>query len=337
MFTLERRKSFMFSAENLKGEANGGTRGNDCEKLNAYVELNSGQTATLCDTAGPGMITSMWIGGYNGHSMILRIYWDNEEFPSVEAHLSAFFGNFYDETLRDRDGNLITLNSSKILIAPCRGLNCYWEMPFKKHCRITVENRARETKPVFWAITGWKGEIPENSAYFHAQYNQAHPVTKGRSYIALDVKGKGMFAGIVMAVGLNGNSTCWVEGEVKMYIDGDQYPRINYTGTEDYFCGSYAFGNDRGKKYQTYSGHYVGLYAILGDMNEYYNTQQRFMMYRWHEVDPIYFEKDFRMCMDNLGWTGPRYDDYTSVAFYYMDKPTELNVKLTDDNELEMR
>ncbi|MBQ3037547.1 MAG: DUF2961 domain-containing protein [Clostridia bacterium] len=337
MFTLDNRRSFMFSAENLNGEPNGGTRGKDCEKLNPRIRLEPGTTAVLCDTDGPGMISSIWIGGHNGHSIILRMYWDNEEFPSVEVPMSAFFGNFYDENVKDRDGKFITLNSSKILFAPCRGFSCYWEMPFKKHCRITVENRGYETKPIYYAITGWHGEVPENSGYFHAQYRQEHPVEKGRSYVALDVAGRGMFAGIAMASGLNGNSTCWVEGEVKMYIDGDQYPRINYTGTEDYFCGSYAFGNDIDKEYQTYSGHYVGMYAILGDMRDYYNTQQRFMMYRWHEKDPIYFEKGFKMCMDNMGWTGPRYDDYTSVAFYYMDKPTQLTEELPEDNELVMK
>ena len=70
------------------------------------------------------------------------MYWDNCEYPSVEAPISAFFGTAYDENFVDRDGKYAVLNSAQILVAPGRGLNCYWEMPFKKHCRITMENRS---------------------------------------------------------------------------------------------------------------------------------------------------------------------------------------------------
>ena len=339
MYVKEKRKTFAFSAENPTGTRNGGTRGKDCDKLNPCLQIKPGETVVLVDTDGPGMITHMWFTGYIGHSFILRIYWDNEEFPSVEAPYSAFFGCAYDENYVDRDGNYPMLNSSKILVAPGRGFNSYFEMPFKKHCRITMENRSGEDKTLYYMITGWHGEIPENSCYFHAAYNQEHPVQRGRSYTVIDgIKGSGMFAGVTLAVGLNGHNTCFVEGEAKMYLDGEQYPSLNYTGTEDYFCGAYAFGNDFPMhKYQTFCGHSVGMYAILGNTNELYNNQQRFMFYRWHEKDPIYFDESFRMTMDNLGWTGPRYDDYTSVAYWYLTEPAKLPVELPADKELIMK
>ncbi len=123
-----------------------------------------------------------------------------------------------------------------------------------------------------------------------------------------------------------------------MYLDGDAYPSLNYTGTEDYFCGAYGFGNDIAlKQYQTFSGQYVGLYAILGNPREFYNAQQRFLLYRWHVPDPVYFEKDFRMTLDNLGWTGPRYDDYTSVAYWYLDVPAPLPHPLPADKDMTMK
>ena len=144
--------------------------------------------------------------------------------------------------------------------------------------------------------------------------------------------------GLILYAGVNGHNTCWVEGEAKMYIDGEDYPSLNYTGTEDYFCGSYAFGNDIAlKKYQTYSGLYAGLYAILGDTTEMYNAQKRFLLYRWHEKDAVYFNKSFKMVMDNLGWTGPRYDDYTTTAYYYLEAPTKLPFDLPSDKELIMK
>lgn len=339
LYRIKNRQSFGFSAENPTGQKNGGTKGKDCEKLRPCIQIAPGETVTLCDTDGPGMITHIWFTGYVGHSFVMRIYWENEEFPSVEAPISAFFGCAYDENFKDRDGNYIVLNSAKILTAPGRGFNSYWEMPFAKHCRITMENRGKKEETLYYMISGWYGEIPQDAGYFHAAYRQEHPVTKGRAYTIIDgIEGRGCFAGVTLATGMNGNNTCWVEGEAKMYIDDDQYPSMNYTGTEDYFCGSYGFGNDIIlNHYQTFSGMYTGLFAIMGDNREFYNGQQRFLLYRFHEKDPVYFSKNFKMTIDNLGWTGPRYDDYTSVAYWYLEKPSKLAKGLPSDEEMVMK
>ena len=339
LYRIKNRQSFGFSAENPTGQKNGGTKGKDCEKLRPCIQIAPGETVTLCDTDGSGMITHIWFTGYVGHSFVMRIYWENEEFPSVEAPISAFFGCAYDENFKDRDGNYIVLNSAKILTAPGRGFNSYWEMPFAKHCRITMENRGKKEETLYYMISGWYGEIPQDAGYFHAAYRQEHPVTKGRAYTIIDgIEGRGCFAGLTLATGMNGNNTCWVEGEAKMYIDDDQYPSMNYTGTEDYFCGSYGFGNDIIlNRYQTFSGMYTGLFAIMGDNREFYNGQQRFLLYRFHEKDPVYFSKNFKMTIDNLGWTGPRYDDYTSVAYWYLEKPSKLAKELPSDEEMVMK
>ena len=339
LYRIKNRQSFGFSAENPTGQKNGGTKGKDCEKLRPCIQIAPGETVTLCDTDGPVMITHIWFTGYVGHSFVMRIYWENEEFPSVEAPISAFFGCAYDENFKDRDGNYIVLNSAKILTAPGRGFNSYWEMPFAKHCRITMENRGKKEETLYYMISGWYGEIPQDAGYFHAAYRQEHPVTKGRAYTIIDgIEGRGCFAGVTLATGMNGNNTCWVEGEAKMYIDDDQYPSMNYTGTEDYFCGSYGFGNDIIlNRYQTFSGMYTGLFAIMGDNREFYNGQQRFLLYRFHEKDPVHFSKNFKMTIDNLGWTGPRYDDYTSVAYWYLEKPSKLAKELPSDEEMVMK
>ena len=314
VFDIQERGSFGFSAENPTGAHSGGSRGKDCEKLRPCIQLEPGETVTLCETEGPGMLTHMWFTGYVGHSFVLRVYWDGNERPSIEAPISAFFGCAYDENFKDRDGRYPVLNSAPILVAPGRGFNCFWEMPFRRHCRVTMENRGAEAQTLFYMIEGWRGEIPATAGYFHAFYRQEHPVQKGRAYTVVD-------------------------GEPKMYVDGGEYPTINYTGTEDYFCGSYGFGNDiLLKRYQTFSGLYAGLYAITGnDSGEMYNGQQRFMLYRFHIQDPVYFGSSFKMTMDNLGWTGPRYDDYTSVAFWYQQEPCALPGRLPEDGELVMR
>ena len=332
-------KTFAFSAENPTGERAGGSRGGDCTKLRPTVTIHAGETVELVHAQGPGVIQNMWFTGYVGHSFILRIYWDDQEYPSVEAPLSAFFGCAYDENFKDRDGRYPVLNSSMILVAPGRGYNSFFEMPFKKKCRITMENRGKEEQSLYYIITGAYQQVPDHIGYFHASYRQQHPVTKGKSYTVIDgISGKGQFLGVTLATGMNGHNTCWVEGEARMYLDDDPYPSIHYTGTEDYFCGSYGFGNDiHIRNYQTFSGLYSGLYAILGDNEEFYNGQQRFLLYRFHVIDPIRFESGFRMTLDNMGWTGPRYDDYTSVAYWYQTLPSVPLKALPSDEEMCMK
>lgn len=331
-------RTFAFSAENPEGKPNGGS-GLECSKIRPNIKIAPGETAVLVDTDGPGRIQHMWFTGYVGHSFILRIYYEGQEQPSVEAPLSAFFGCAYDENFTDRDGKYPAFSSAVMMTAPGRGFNSYFEMPFRKHIRITMENRGKEDQWLYYMITGVHGEVPEGALYFHASYRQAHPVEKGHTYTVIDgITGKGQFVGMTMASGMNGNNTCWVEGEARMYIDGEENPSIHYTGTEDYFCGSYGFGNDiYTKDYQTYSGLYSGMFSVIGKNSEWYNGQQRFLLYRFHVKDPIHFTKSFRMTFDNLGWTGPRYDDYTTVAYWYQTLPASPLKSLPSDEEMVMK
>ena len=224
-----------------------------------------------------------------------------------------------------------------------------------------MENRGDKDENLYYIITGAYQEIPAESGYFHATYRQEHPVQKGRTYptgiVAIhtscqshtdklspafdsvnDCVGTTLLNRVLLATGMNGNNTCWVEGEARMYLDDDPYPSIHYTGTEDYFGGSYGFGNDIIiKSYQTFSGLYTGMYAIYGDNREFYNGQQRFLLYHFHIADPILFENKFRMTLDNMGWTGPRYDDYTSVAYWYQTLPSAPLMPLPTDAEMCMR
>ena len=135
MYHLHNRRTFGFSAENPTGTRNGGTPGKDGEKLRPCISIKPGETVTRCDAEGPGMITHMWFTGYIGHGFILRIYWDGLEVPSVEAPLSAFFGCAYDENMEDVNRQYPVLNSAMLLVAPGRGFNSYFEMPFKTRCR----------------------------------------------------------------------------------------------------------------------------------------------------------------------------------------------------------
>lgn len=323
------RSSFTFSPENPAGAKGGGSKGSPKEKLQAFFRVAPGETITLVDVNGPGMIQSMWFGGELSQAFIFRAYWDHQEYPSVEAPLGAFMGVGYTASCFEKDMHFPTLNSAMILVAPYRGANSYWKMPFAKHCRITLENKSNKEMKTFYSITGYCGEIPEDSGYFHASYRHARPVADGSDYIVIDgIKGRGHFAGVSLAVGTNGANGCWVEGEPKMFIDGDTWPTINFTGTEDYFGSSYAFGYDKGiQHYQTYSGLYSGMFALMGSEAPMYTYQPRFMLYRWHIPDPIVFEHDFKMTMQHIHYSQYgicyRHDDYASVAYWYQTLPSE--------------
>ena len=338
-YFLDDAESFVFSAENQTGTKEGGGRGGDCTKLSPKIYMEPGQTVTIAEIDGPGEIDHMWFTGVINYGCIIRIYWEHSEIPSVESPLPAFFGCAYCENMRDVEGRYPFLNSAMIMVAPARGYNCYWKMPFHSHCKITITNIGVEKQIIYYVVAGKRKKQPENIGYFHAAYRQEHPVQKGRAYTVIDqINGRGKFVGVTLSVGLNGTNHCWVEGEARMYVDDDRYPSVHYTGTEDYFGGSYAFGNDQEiHKYQTYSALYSGMYSVLGQNTERYNTQQRFMLYRFHIADPIYFKKNFRMTFDNMSLASPRYDDYTSVAYWYQTLPASPQPSLPAFSELSMK
>ena len=299
--------------------------------------IAAGETVTL---TGSGAIQHIWCtvtdatpkGRFVLRDLVLRMYWDGEETPSVECPLGDFFLNGFARGC--------SVNSLPVAVNPNRGMNCFLPMPFASHAKITLENQhAGDIPGFFYQVDAvLTDSIPENAARFHAQWRREKITQLKRDYVLLDnIRGRGHYIGTYLGISAL-ERYWWGEGEMKFYIDGDgEFPSQCSTGTEDYFGGSYGFGNDIYlNRYQTFSGLYTGLYAILGDTKEMYNHQKRFMLYRWHVKDPVYFDEDFKMTIDNLGWTGPRYDDYTTVAYWYQTEPKPVPFTLPEDKELIM-
>ena len=316
---LDGAESFVFSAENPKGIRGGGDA-TPCCKDSQCIYIDPGATAVLAEVDGPGRLESFWFGAEFSSDYILRMYWDGESTPSVEAPLPAFFGYAYVENHLTVENRYPCLNSALMLTSPHVGCNCYFPMPFRRQAKVTVENRGAKRNCCFYTITGSRGQQPADIGYFHAQYRTARPVDKGKPYVILDgVRGRGQFIGMTMAVGVNGGERCWCEGEVRMFLDGEATPTVQYTGTEDYFCGSYQFGSETTRRqYQSYSGLYAGMYAVFGERGGTGGDQHRFLLYRWHVKDPIRFKKGCRVTIDALNVNRtPRQDDYTTVAYWY--------------------
>jgi hypothetical protein len=300
-------------------------------KVSPCVSIPGGETFEVAKIEGPGAIQQIWMTPTgNWRHAILRFYWDDEETPSVESPIGDFFCMGW--------GKYAHVNSLPVCVNPGSAFNCYWEMPFRKRCRITLENIAEDAMVLYYQVNYTLTEVPDDAAYFHAQFRRTNPLPYKEVYtIVDDIRGHGQFVGTYMAWQVN-NTGWWGEGEIKFYLDGDEWPTICGTGTEDYFCGSYNF--DRDGQYKEFTTAYAGLPQVIRPDGTY-QSQQRFGLYRWHIMDPIRFEKDLRVTIQALGWrSGQRYlqnqDDIASVAFWYQAEPHAPFPALPDRDYLEV-
>jgi hypothetical protein len=347
LYRLSHAKTRSISAENFtgeKGKAGMATEGTGLKaardlgqgwKISPCVRIKAKQTFTIADIKGEGAIQQIWMTPTGPWRFsILRIYWDGESDPSVEVPVGDFFASGW--------GGYAQISSLPVCVNPGSALNCYWEMPFRKSCRITMENIGDEDMTLFYQVNYTLTHVPSDAAYFHAQFRRVNPLKDKDVYTILDgVRGWGQYVGTYVAWGVN-NGGWWGEGEIKFYIDGDKdFPTICGTGTEDYFCGSYGFENPTTHRYQEFTTLYSGLsQVILPD--GLYSTQERFGLYRWHVMDPVRFDKDIRVSIQALGWqSGGRYlplkDDIASVAFWYQVEPHAPFPKLPTKDQLEVQ
>ncbi len=307
-------------------------------KVNPYVRIPAGETFTMAEIEGPGAIQQIWMtpAGKWRYS-ILRFYWDGEEEPSVEVPVGDFFAaaEVYNQ-----------ISSLPVCVNPGSAFNCYWNMPFRKSCKITMENLDDERMTLYYQVNYTLTEVPDDAAYFHAQFRRTNPVPYKEVYTIVDgISGQGQYVGTYMYWQTNNNGW-WGEGEIKFFMDGDkEFPTICGTGTEDYFCGSYGFHGTRPdgtRGYVDYTTPYAGYHVVEPDDNVLNRSQTRLGMYRWHITDPVRFEKDLKVTMQALGWrSGGRYlplqDDISSVAYWYQAEPHKSFPKLPERDDLEIQ
>ncbi len=305
-------------------------------KISPSVEVQPGETFEMACIDGPGLIQQMWMTptGKWRYS-ILRIYWDNCEHPAVECPVGDFFACGW--------GEYAHVNSQAVCVNPGSSFNCYWPMPFRKACRITLENIDVDPMVLYYQINYSLQEIPESAAYFHAQFRRVNPVPYKEVYTILDnVEGRGHYVGTYMCWGVN-DCGWWGEGEIKFYLDGDdEFPTICGTGAEDYFCGSYNFENQKTHQYEEYTTAYAGLPQVIRP-DGLYHSQTRFGMYRWHIMDPVRFQENLKITIQALGWSTdrrrryrPLKDDISSVAFWYQEGAAKPFPPLPLRDELEV-
>ncbi|WP_339320089.1 glycoside hydrolase family 172 protein [Paenibacillus sp. FSL R10-2734] len=340
---LDKGQSRAINAENPTGEKGKGgmasshlgqsRKGSPC-----IPQIAPGETAVLADIVGAGVIEHIWMTVTNKTSdrnpfvlrdLVIRMYWDNETIPSVEAPLGDFFCCGFAQGTQ--------VNSIPVVVIPNRGMNCYWAMPFRKHARITIENQSEEAIPsFFYQIDYCKYDsLPDNSAYFHAQWRRQRITEKAKDFVVLDgVKGAGRYVGTYLAL-TTLERYWWGEGEMKFFIDGDdEFPTICGTGTEDYFGGAWSFAtyDEHGKMEEiTYCTPYMG-YPYHSKVDQTVThpchdddapTMRGF--YRWHLPDPVRFASDLKVTLQQIGvghrGLFERQDDVATIAYWYQTEP----------------
>jgi hypothetical protein len=294
-----------------------------------FVKIAPGNTITLLDDTGQGIITHIWMTiaspeKYHLKKLVLRMYWDGEASASVEAPVGDFFGLGL--------GDYFQFESTPLAVAPDKALNSFFLMPFRKRARITISNEGSADVDAFYFNIDYqslKTDLPPNTMYFHAQYRQATPargwttqwesngdpivnakrnVDGENNYVWMEATGQGHFVGVTMSV-LQNQDGWWGEGDDMFFVDGEKHPSINGTGSEDYFLGAWDFGD------------HPFSYALFGaPVKGTEFAGSRSSVYRFHLDSPIPFTKSLRATIEH-GHANHRSDNFYSVAYWYQLEP----------------
>jgi hypothetical protein len=350
-------KTHWSSFENLSGAHGSAAKENKGGKGHAWDSIAPGETKTLMDAKGAGMITRMWLtiddrSTETLRSLRLDMFWDNADKPAVSAPFGDFFNAMLAEPTR-YENELFSTGEG-------RSFNCFIPMPFRKAGRVTLTNETkRPLKHLFYDIDYvMDKDLPAEALYFHAHWRRSNPTTVGQDFEILPkVTGKGRFLGSNIAVAADKKTLgWWGEGEAKVYLDSDtEFPSLAGTGTEDYI------GTAWGQK--VYVNRYQGCLVANDDLGH-------FSFYRYHVPDPVYFDTAARVTIQQIGGTGKndvlkmmkegrpvkpvsldidgkfvrlldmpegslekhnspddawcnyyRQDDVTAISFFYLDKP----------------
>jgi len=292
-------------------------------------QIAPGQTLTLLDESGPGEISHIWItiasrDPHHLKALVLRMYWDGENAPSVETPIGDFFGLGL--------GDYYLYQSAPLAVGSDKALNCFFPMPFQKHARITVINEGDQEVGAFYFNIDYRAfsrSLPGDQLYFHAQYRQAAPnrgwtnqwrdngdplvndkknLNGEGNYVWMEATGRGHFAGVTMSV-LQNQDGWWGEGDDMFFIDGEPTPSINGTGSEDYFLGAWDFGS------------HAFFYALFGaPVKGEERAGGRSSVYRFHLDSPITFTKSLKATIEH-GHANARSDSFFSVAYWYQTEP----------------
>jgi hypothetical protein len=308
-------------------------------------QIKAGETRTIGDVKGPGIITHMWFTiatpeHYHLKKIVLRMYWDDDPLPAVEAPIGDFFGLGL--------GEYFLYESGPLSVGSQKALNCYFPMPFRKAARITITNEGSRAIDAFYFNIDWQKHrsLPEDLAYFYAEYRQAMPTPGWTSdwklngdakvndkpnldgkdnYVMFETEGRGHYVGVTQSI-LQNQGDWWGEGDEMMFIDDKTKPTITGTGSEDYYLGAWCYGGCGISPFGTSRPTFA--YKEYGNpMNGGDNRGAAWMVYRFHLDSPVPFQKYFKMTIEH-GHANHRSDNFYTVAYWYQQGSHRLRKPL---------
>jgi len=299
------------SFENPTGEPGGG--GHAASRLGVgrkgapARQINPGEEVVLCDIDGPGTIRHIWITTSREPAVqracVLRAYWDGQAHPSIECPIGDFFGCAH--------GRFTSYQSAVHSVSPKGGRNIWLPMPFVKHAKLTFTNEAKQRVTLYYQIDYTLGDKhPQDVGRLHTLFRRENPTVEKQDFeLFPERKQRGRFVGSIIGVRNLHPGQWWGEGEIKVYMDGDQkFPTICGTGSEDYV--GLAWG--------------VQLASFL--YNGCCLNEKNFVtMYRWHLPDPIAWQHEGRVTIQQIAAHHrllETHDDWSCATFWYEPVPS---------------
>lgn len=272
---------------------------------NDMISIPAGREATILQVPGPGVITRIWFridsqDPYFLRRILLKMYWDNEDSPSVEVPVGDFFGCGFD--YRPYDTPYLGMSYG--------GYTCFFPMPFEDMARVVIVNESgQELKGFYFQIDYQKLESPVTTdiGYFHAYWHRDVNTDYDSNYTILNTKGRGHIVGVNMSIQSYNGTFSFLDGDEKVLVDGEKKPSVYGTGTDDYFASGDYF------KKGEYAGTYNGL--LLKD-----DSLGRISAYRFHILDPIPFKKSINFTIEH-GFNNMDVADYSSTVYWYQTEP----------------
>lgn len=273
------------------------------------TRLAPGQAFAFPELRGPGAIQHIWFTSHAGgvgelDAVTLRITWDDRPEPGVEVPVGSFFATGQSPAV---------VESFPVQVSPSGSLSCYWRMPFARSARIVVSNdNPDRATGLYWQVDWVElDSLPAESLYFHARYRQEYPAVGGRDYLIADIEGRGHYVGTVLNVTLAQDG--WFgEGDDFFFIDGEEVPSLQGTGTEDYFNDAWGF--------RPRTSAWFGQPRWQG-----WSAGDSGICYRWHVLDPVRFRESLKVRIEHKGnralaeeaWFIERPDFFSSIAYWY--------------------
>lgn len=272
---------------------------------NDMISIAPGKEARILQVQGPGIITRIWFqidsdDPYFLRRILLKMYWDHEDDPSVEVPIGDFFGSGF--SYRQYVTPYLGMSSG--------GYTCFFPMPFEDFARIVIVNESsHELKGLYYQIDYQKLESPISTdvGYFHAFWHRDSDTDYDSNFTVLKTTGHGHIVGVNMSIQSYNRTFSFLEGDEKVFVDGEKKPSIHGTGTEDYFSSGWYFNKGE------YAGPYNGL--VLKD-----DSLGRISAYRFHILDPIPFKKSVNFTIEH-GYNNTEVADYSSTVYWYQVEP----------------